>query len=392
MGFPELTLLIALGLVGPLLASVGRWAPPIVVGEILAGVVVGRSGFGWVDPTTPVAVFLSDVGFALLMLIVGTHLPLRRGDLRPAIRRAVSLTGLTAVLAAVVGVLLDRAVGFGRPALLAVLIATSSAAVIAPILNALAVQGAAVVVVTAWVTALDVLTVLAVPVVLRTGSMVRLLVGMGAVMVAAFAIFGVRQWLGRRSAFRSLRRRSKREGWALDLRFSLLVLFGLVAIGAAFGLSPLVAGFAAGVVLALTGQPRRLGWQLIGLGEGFFVPVFFVLLGARLDVSGMFGSAANLTLAAGLALLAVAVHVTVAIAGRMPVAYGLVASAQMGVPAAVASLGLSSGLLVGGQAAAILGSVLVTLLVCAAGAATLGHRNPIVGTVGPGVDPSDPTG
>lgn len=391
MDFPELALLVALGLVGPLLASAGRWAPPIVVGEILAGVVVGRGGFGWIDPSTPVAVFLSDVGFALLMLIVGTHLPLRRGDLRPAIRRAVTLTALTAVLAAVAGIALDRLVGFDRPAVLAVLVATSSAAVIAPILSSLPVQGATVVVMTAWVTTLDVLTVLAVPVVLRTGALWRLLAGMALVVLASLSIFGVRHWLGRRAGFRSLRRRSKREGWALDLRFSLLSLFGLAAIGASFGLSPLVAGFAAGAVLALTGQPRRLGWQLIGLGEGFFVPVFFVLLGARLDVSALFGSTENLTLAAGLALLAVAVHLAVALAGRLPAAYGLVASAQMGVPAAVASLGLTTGLLSGGQAAAVMGSVLITLLVCAAGAATVGHRNPIVGTVGPGTDPSHPT-
>ena len=37
------------------------------------------------------------------------------------------------------------------------------------------------------------------------------------------------------------------------------------------------------MIVALAGEPRRLTQQLVGLAEGFFVPFFFVSLGARLN-------------------------------------------------------------------------------------------------------------
>ena len=48
-----------------------------MAGEILAGVLVGPAVMGVVDPKQPTIAFLSEVGFAMLMLSVGMHLPLR---------------------------------------------------------------------------------------------------------------------------------------------------------------------------------------------------------------------------------------------------------------------------------------------------------------------------
>ena len=84
-----------------------------------------------------------------------------------------------------------------------------------------------------------------------------------------------------------LRHASHHRDWALDLRISLLVLFTLAWIAESFDTSVLLAGFAAGVMVSLIGEPRRVADQLIGLGEGFFVPLFFVVLGARLDLRAL---------------------------------------------------------------------------------------------------------
>jgi Kef-type K+ transport system membrane component KefB len=185
-------------------------------------------------------------------------------------------------------------------------------------------------------------------------------------------------WTARRAARHPwatrVRDRSRTGHWALDLRVSLVVLFALAAVATRQHASVLIAGFAAGAVLALLGEPRRLAEQLIGLGEGFLVPIFFVTLGARLRLDALIGSPRNLALAAGLAVGATLVHVAVALLVGLPIGSGLLATAQLGVPAAVASIGLTSGLLGAGQAAAVLAAVLASLVVCSVGAALLGHR------------------
>jgi len=65
------------------------------------------------------------------------------------------------------------------------------------------------------------------------------------------------------------------------------MLLTLAAIAKHTGASLLVAGFAAGIVLRQFGEPHRLSLELTGLATGFFVPVFFVLLGAALDLKGL---------------------------------------------------------------------------------------------------------
>ena len=89
MSFGILTLIVACGLVGPLLSGATRLAVPVVVGEIAAGVLVGQTGLREINPADPTVVFLSAVGFAMLMFVVGTHLPLRDAGLRQALRKAI---------------------------------------------------------------------------------------------------------------------------------------------------------------------------------------------------------------------------------------------------------------------------------------------------------------
>ena len=155
-------------------------------------------------------------------------------------------------------------------------------------------------------------------------------------------------------------------------------LFGLAALATAAGTSILIAGFTAGAVLAATGEPRRLGQQLVGVAEGFLVPLFFVTLGARLEFGALLGSGKALLLLAGLVAAATIVHVLVAVVLRRRVAVGLLATAALGVPSAVVSIGLAQGVLDAGQAAAIVSAVLATIAVSAAGGAMLtrGHADP----------------
>lgn len=374
MNFAPLAVVVAAGLLGPFLASWHRYGPPVVVGEIAAGVIIGNEGFGWVDPHDTVLSGLAAIGFALLMFVVGTHLPVRDARLRPSLTRALALTATLGALAIAAGFGLAPFVGLHRPAVLAVLLATSSGAVALPVLQDLNQSDRSGVITMAWIAIADVVTVLAIPLVLATGRIIRVITG-GLLVVVA----GVLVLVGSRLALRServqrVRRLSRDRGWGLDLRVSLVALFTFAWLANRFGSSVLIAGFTVGIVVALLGEPRRVGLQLVGLGEGFAIPLFFVHLGSQIDLRELVRSREALALAGAVAGAAVAVHVLTAVVWRLPIAMGLVASAQLGVPSAIVSIGLGTRQLTAAQGAAVMAALLATLAACAVGATLLGHE------------------
>jgi len=125
MTFGVLTLIVACGLAGPLLAGATRLAVPIVVGEIAAGVVIGRTGFGEINTGDPTIVFLADAGFAMLMFVVGTRLPLRDPGLRRALRGGLIATSLSFAIAVPGAWVLADATPVKHPAVFVLLLAAS---------------------------------------------------------------------------------------------------------------------------------------------------------------------------------------------------------------------------------------------------------------------------
>jgi Kef-type K+ transport system membrane component KefB len=151
------------------------------------------------------------------------------------------------------------------------------------------------------------------------------------------------------------------------------MLLALGAIAEHTGASLLVAGFAAGIVLRQFREPHRLALELTGLATGFFVPTFFVLLGATLDLKGLVSSPSAIALALAMAAGATLTHTLAALVtgGRQRLAPGLLASAQLGLPAAAAALGLATGALRPPIAAALVAGGLLTLVPAIAGAILL---------------------
>jgi Kef-type K+ transport system membrane component KefB len=372
VSFGVLALVLAAGLVGPLLASMHRLGPPVIVGEIAAGVVIGKSGFGWIDPKDTLLTGLAAIGFALVMFIVGTHLPVRDRQLRPALAFGAGIAITVGLIAVGAGVLLGNSVGLDRPAVLAVLLATSSGAVALPLLQSVGRSDRTVLVTTAWIAIADVATVNALPVVLASGRLWRVVLGGVLVVVAGVVLLVLAKEARGRTWIMRLRALSHDRGWGLDLRVSLLALFTCAWLANRFGTSILIAGFAVGSVVAFLGEPRRVALQLVGIGEGFAIPLFFVHLGAQIDVRALLSTPKALALAGMLASVGIVIHVVAALAWRLPVAMGLVASAQLGVPAAVVSIGLATNQLTAAQGAAVMVAALMTLAACATGGALLG--------------------
>lgn len=360
-------MIVLAGLGGPLLALTPRLFVPLAIGELAAGALAGRTGFGAVHPSAPITAFLASVGFAMLMLTVGMHLPLRERRLFSSLRRGATLAAIVGVLAVPAGIAAAALAGTAHAAIYAVVLASGSAAVLLPAFEEARAGGRDVLAVIAWVTIADVVTIVSVPIVLQPSRAGHALLGAALVALVAAAMFGCARALAGRPWVDRVRALSKSRRWALDLRLSLLVLFVLAWLAEKSGTSVLVAGFGAGVAVALLGGPKRLSTQIRGVADGFFIPLYFVTLGAQLDLDGLVRHPAMIALAGALAVLNVAVHLAAAALARVRPAAGLAACAQLGVPAATASLGLAEGILSPEVATAIVAAAFVSLGVCTLG-------------------------
>ncbi len=370
MNFGILFLFACAGLIGPLFSGFRRLSVPLVVGEIGAGILIGQTGLGLIDPHDPTMAFLSSIGFAMLVFLVGIKLPIHDSNLRKSIKHSITAVGLVFAFAIPVGFLLSHVTGLS-PAIFILIIGSSSSSVVLPIIAERGLSGPTVLLTKTWVALADAATIIALPLAMSTGNTLRVMTGAAVVtLVAAAAYFGLRAFQSSNvgAHYREL---SKYRGWALDLRISMVMLIGLVCLATYFGTSILVAGFAAGTVVSLLAHPKRFNKQLIGLAQGFFVPFFFVDLGAKLDVRALISTASNIELALMIFVATIVVHVLVSKLVKLPFASGLMATAQLSLPAAIVSLGMTSHTINSGQGAAIVGASLLSLISCSIGAALM---------------------
>ena len=376
MSFGILALIVLAGLAGPLLGSGRRAFVPVVVGELAAGVVIGDTGGRWLNPSGSTVSFLYEVGFAMLMFAAGMLVPIRRPGIARGLRVGLAAAVLVGALAVPAGFGVAAATGVHHAAIYALLLASGSAAVLLPVLEeeGLA-DDARALTLMAQVGIADVSAIVALPIVMQPGRALHAALGGLAVAAAAAAVLVVAKLLRGTEIVRDLRRASKQRVWALDLRMSLLVLFTLSWLAQRSGTSILIAGFAVGLIVAIVGGPRRLSRQVTGIAAGFFIPLFFVVLGARLDLRALVNHPSNLEIAGLLLVAGVAVHLAAARATRQPLGAGLAATAQLGLPAGVVTLGLQQHVISAGTAAAILLAALGTVAICPVGVALLRRQN-----------------
>jgi Kef-type K+ transport system membrane component KefB len=167
VGFGQLALIVAAGLAGPLCAASRRAFVPVMVGELVAGVILGRSGLDVIHSDNATVSFLAEVGFAMLMLTVGMHVPLRDRRLRGALGAGALAAGVAAIAAPLGGLVVAGLTGTGHVTVYAVILASGSAAVVLPMLQERKLDGPDALVVIAQVTVADVAAILAVPLVLQ---------------------------------------------------------------------------------------------------------------------------------------------------------------------------------------------------------------------------------
>ncbi len=325
--------------VGGLIAR--KLAMPVVLGEVLAGVVLGNLsllGFTYLEPirSDPMLAALADLGVIILMFEVGLE-----GTIGDLLR-----VGWNALVVAILGVIGPIFFGYVTIQTLfpelsvwvriffgATLCATS-VGITARVLKdlgkgqspeGLVILGAAVVD--------DVLglIVLAVVVALITSVGSGGTIGAGLVghilwiffKAIAFLIVGI--GLGRMLSRKVYRWASTLKFSGMLLTLSLVLCFAFAYLAHKFGLSPIVGAFAAGLILEpehsegfLDHEEHSLEHLILPLST-LLVPIFFLRIGMQVDLSSLFslpalGFGGTLTLAA--------------IAGKMACAGGIVSKGE----------------------------------------------------------------
>jgi len=385
VSFVELSVICLVALLGPLLALPRGWRLPVVLGELLAGIALGRSGTGYLDPGNQTFTFLADAGFALVMFVAGTHVPVRNPSLRPALRGGVLRALLVGAVATGLAYLMAAVFDVHHAPLYAVLMASSSAALILPTVDSLGLGGQRVLALLPQIAIADAACIVALPLVIDPAHVARAALGAATVIAASAVVFVVLGHLERSGTRARVHDVSEDRGFAVELRVQLTVLFLLAGLAVQMHVSIMLAGFAFGLLVAAIGEPRRLAKQLFAVTEGFLGPVFFVWLGATLQLRDLGAHPRLILLGVCLGLGAALAHLAARGTGQ-PVPLGMLAAAQLGVPVAAATLGEQLGVLVPGEASALMLGALVSIAVAVLGGSLAARRGMVADAV------TDPVG
>jgi Kef-type K+ transport system membrane component KefB len=360
MNFPILALIGAVALLGPVLATRRSWGIPTVIGELVAGFAIGTSGFHLVDPTNSTFALLASIGFGLTMYVVGSHVSVRGGMINTSLRRSAIGTILVAAVAAIIAIALAAIFHTGHAALYGVIIASSSAALVLPIVGSLKLTGPSISQMTVQVAIADAACIIALPLVIDPTNAARAAIGIAIIAACAIALYFLLYFLERRGVRHRIHELSEKHGFALELRLDLLLLFGLAAIATVTHVSVLLAGFALGLVVGAVGEPRRLSRQVFGITEGFFGPLFFVWLGASVNLRELGIHPSMIVLGVCLGIASIVAHLAARIVG-LPWLLTVMSAGQLGVPIAAAALGVQLKLLEPGEGAALLLGALIAV-------------------------------
>jgi Kef-type K+ transport system membrane component KefB len=315
------------------------------------------------------------------MFVAGTHVPVRDPRLRPALRTGLVRAAAVVVAACLLGYAASRVFDVPHAPLYAVLMASSSAALVLPTLDSLAITGRDVVELLPQVAVADAMCIVLLPLAIDPGHAARAALGATVVLLAGGVFFLMLRAVERSGVRGRVHDVSEDRRFAVELRVSLAVLFAMAALAVAVHVSLMLAGFVAGLAVAAVGEPRRVAKQLFAVTEGFFGPLFFVWLGAGLRLHDLVQHPSMAVLGVALGLGAILAHL-VGRALRQPTAYALLASAQLGVPVAAATIGAQLGVLRPGEGAAIVLGALVALAATIAGGSLAARRSqePVPGT------------
>ena len=291
--FTNLLAVTLIALLAPLLLGLTpALRVPAVVLEIIAGVVVGPQGLGWVDVDVPVSI-VALLGLAFLLFLAGLEVDVHR--LRGQVLRLALLGYLaTAALCLCVGLGLDAAGWVDSPALVAVTLSATSLGLVVPVLkDAAQVDSRLGQTVVAASSVADFAAIVLLSLLFSTsgagtGSRLVLLGTFAALVAVAAVAVG---YLARSRRLSTTLTRLQDTTAQIRVRAAVVLLVAFVALAERFGLESILGAFMAGAVVGLVDRDSashpNFRVKLEAIGYGFLIPVFFVTSGLRLDLSGL---------------------------------------------------------------------------------------------------------
>jgi Kef-type K+ transport system membrane component KefB len=363
-----ITIYVSARLLGELAARLGQSA---VLGELLAGVLLGGSVLNLIQATDTLKL-LGEVGIILLLFEIGLE-----SDLQSFLR-----VGWSAVGVAILGVVSPFLLGYGfalalhmtpfQAFFIGIALTPTSIAIPVRVLHDLGrlataegniILGAAVLD--------DILALVGLSVVVgmaESGAVSALDVSRTAGLAILFLTLAILLGIRYAHLFSGLVNKMNTRGALViaAMTFALLLSYSAEAVG----LAPLVGAFAAGLVLAKTEHHARIEERIKPVAD-VFVPVFFVLVGAAVDLSHLnpinaqnwpvLLLASALTLAAVLGKLVSGMGAMRAKLNRWGIAIGMIPRGEVVMIFAV--MGLSDRIITEGQYGALLIVVVVTTLI-----------------------------
>jgi Kef-type K+ transport system membrane component KefB len=334
-----------------------RFGQSPVLGELLAGVLIGNLGllgFHGLDALEHLSELelLAEIGVLFLLFEVGLHSNLGQ----------MLAVGASSLIVAVLGVVAPMILGYfctswffpGHNPLTywfvgATLCATSvgiTARVLQDLQRTASVEGRIILGAAVIDDVLGLIVLAVVSGIIQAADAGRAFDPMSGlfILLKAVVFLAVAVWAGRwlsRHAFR-IATRMRAEGMLLSTALGLC--FGFAFLAGAVGLAPIVGAFAAGLVLDEVhyqdlkerDQKQRGIPELLEPLATFLVPVFFVLMGMRVDLSvfgnaGVLGFAAVLTLAAVVGKQVCGLGVLERGADRLAVGLGMIPRGEVGL-------------------------------------------------------------
>lgn len=298
-----------------LLAEAGeRLSQPAVLGELVAGLILGDSLLRLVDPSHEILHVLAELGAILLLFEIGLE-----SDITELFR-----VGWRSLWVALIGVVTPAVLGFGvslwlgQPTLSAAFIGATltatSVGITARVLKDLGVLrwresqivlGAAV--------ADDVMGLLLLAVFsgLARGEALSAW-QIGKVVLLALLFLAGALTLGLRASHWMLQTAQRMRARGALLTAALVLCFTLAALAQLVGLAPIVGAFSAGLILARTEHRLRITERATALAD-LLVPLFFVMMGAQMNLRAI-----HLNTAEGQSVMVLAaLLIVVAIAGKL---------------------------------------------------------------------------
>jgi len=296
VSFGGLLVVAVVAVCAPLLVGLVPWIRvPAVVLEIVAGIVLGPSGLGWVKIDLAIQI-LAVIGLAFLLFLAGLEIDIA-GLRGPTLRPAGLGFALTLLLGIAAGLAFHAAGYVKSPLLIAVALSATSLGLVVPVLKdagqvdrplgQLTIAGASV----ADFGAIVLLSLLFSEMAASVGSTLTLL-GLFALLAAAAGLALSR--FEHSVRLEAVLVRLQDTTAEIRVRLAVMLLVGFVALAEHLGLETILGAFLAGAILNLVDKDSmshpHFRLKLEAIGYGFVVPVFFIASGLRFDLDALLGS------------------------------------------------------------------------------------------------------